>query len=95
MLFRSTPTRADAAKQVISEFSNKGDTYMVQVLSTFSKSMEEDSFTPPLTPEWVEVSNAIWPELQSAIFAGTPPKRALDEAAKKVEAIMLEAGRLR
>lgn len=90
-----TPTRTDAAKQVVAEFSKKGDMYMVEVLSTFSKSMAEDSFTPPLTPEWIEVSNAIWPELQSAIFGSTPPKRALDDAAKKVEAIMLEAGRLR
>jgi multiple sugar transport system substrate-binding protein len=90
-----TPTRMDAAKQVLSEFSSKGDTYMVQVLSTFAQSMAEDSFTPPLTPEWIEVSNAIWPELQSAIFGTTPPKRALDEAARKVESIMLEAGRLR
>jgi multiple sugar transport system substrate-binding protein len=90
-----TPTRIDAAKQVVAEFSKKGDAYMVQVLSTFSKSMAEDSFTPPLTPEWLEVSNAIWPELRSAIFGTTAPKVALDEAAKKVEAIMLEAGRLR
>lgn len=90
-----TPTRTDAARQAVSEFSQKGDAYMVQVLSTFSSSMAEDSFTPPLTPEWVEVSNAIWPELQSAIFGTTPPKHALDTAARKVEAIMLEAGRLR
>jgi multiple sugar transport system substrate-binding protein len=90
-----TPTRIDAAKQGIAEFNKKGDNYMVQLLSTFSKSMAEDSFTPPLTPEWIEVSNAIWPELQSAIFGNTPPRQALDVAAKKVEAIMLEAGRLR
>jgi multiple sugar transport system substrate-binding protein len=90
-----TPARTDAAKQGIAEFNTKGDSYKVQLLTTFSKSMAEDSFTPPLTPEWIEVSDAIWPELQSAIFGSTPPKLALDTAAKKVEAIMQDAGRLR
>lgn len=90
-----TPTRIDAAKQVVAEFNKKGDRYMEQVLTTFTKSMAEDSFTPPLTPEWLDISNAMWPELHAAIFDGVPPKRALDQAAKKVEDIMLEAGRLR
>ena len=90
-----TPTRVDAAKQIVAELSKAGDPYPMQAQSVLSRTMAEDSFTPPLTPEWVDVSNAIWPELQNAIFGTTPAKRALDEAAKKVEAIMLEAGRLR
>ena len=89
------PSRTDAQKQVLNEFKKKGDTYMVEVLQTFGQAMAEDAFTPPLTPEWIESSNALWPELQKAIIGDKTSKQALDDAAKKVLAIMQDAGRVK
>jgi len=89
------PTRMDAQKQAAGEFTKKGDKYMLEVFQTFAKGMAEDAFTPPLIPEWIEASNAIWPELQKALIGEKTGKQALDDAANKVLAIMQDAGRVR
>jgi multiple sugar transport system substrate-binding protein len=44
-----------------------GNEFMSDLFSTFSASMAEDAFTPPLIPEWIPFSNIIFPELQAAI----------------------------
>ena len=89
------PTRQDAQKQVLGEFRSKGDKYMVDVFQTFAGGMQDDAFTPPLTPEWIEASNALWPELQKAIVGEKTSKQALDDAAKKVLLVMKDAGRVK
>ncbi|GGP26522.1 ABC transporter substrate-binding protein [Silvimonas amylolytica] len=86
------PTRLDAQQAALAEFKAKNETYLTDVFNTFAAGMREDSFTPPLIPEWVEVSNSIWPELQKAIVGDKTSKQALDDAAKKVEALMDDAG---
>jgi hypothetical protein len=45
------------------------------------QSMAEDAFTPPLIPQWIEVSNVLWPNLQAAIVGEMDPQEALDDAA--------------
>jgi multiple sugar transport system substrate-binding protein len=65
---------------------------MVEVFSTFRTSMAEDAFTPPLVPEWIEVSNVLWPELQAAIVGDKTPQEALDAAAAEADEIMMDAG---
>ncbi|MFG6448640.1 ABC transporter substrate-binding protein [Roseateles sp. BYS180W] len=89
------PTRKDAQQKTLAEFKAKGDTYMVEIFSTFSAAMAEDAFTPPLVSEWIEVSNKLWPELQKAIVGEKSAKAALDDAAKKVREVMKESGRLK
>ena len=89
------PTRLDAQKQIAEELATKGDQFMLEVSQTIGRAMAEDAFTPPLTPEWVEMSNALWPELQKALLGEKTSKQALDDAAQKVLAIMQEAGRLK
>lgn len=89
------PTRTDAQKLALEEFKKKGDQYMVDVFQTFAAGMAEDSFTPPLIPEWIESSNALWPELQKAIIGEKSSKQALDDAAKKVTAVLQDSGRLK
>ena len=89
------PTRTDAQKEVLAEFRGKGDKYMVDVFQTFAGGMQDDAFTPPLTPEWIEASNALWPELQKAIVGEKTSKQALDDAAKKVLVVMQDAGRVK
>jgi multiple sugar transport system substrate-binding protein len=89
------PTRIDAQKQALDEFTKKGDQYMVDVFKTFGAGMAEDAFTPPLIPEWIEASNAIWPELQKAIVGEKTAKEALDDAARKVTMVLQDSGRLK
>ena len=49
---------------------------------------------PPLIPEWIEISNALWPKLQAAVIGESSAKEALDSAAKEARKIMIEAGYL-
>ena len=48
---------------------------------------------PPLA-EWIEISNAVYPELQSAILGDKTSKQALDDAAAKATKILQDAGKL-
>jgi multiple sugar transport system substrate-binding protein len=86
------PTRTQVWDDVLAEFNAAGNTYMTEVFSTFRTSMAEDAFTPPLIPEWIEVSNVLWPQLQAAIVGDKTPKEALDSAAAEAAEIMADAG---
>ena len=87
--------RSDAAAFVLAEFQRKGDQFMSDVMRTFSASLNEDAFTPPVIPEWLALSDALWPQLQKAIAGEITPRDALRQAEKDVLALMLDAGRLR
>lgn len=89
------PSRKDAQAAALKEFNAKGDHYMADVFQTFAAGVNEDAFTPPLIPEWIEASNMIWPELQKAIIGDKTSKQALDDAAKKVTGLMQDAGYLK
>jgi multiple sugar transport system substrate-binding protein len=86
------PTRTAVWDTALEEFNAAGNTYMAEVFSTFRTSMAEDAFTPPLIPEWIEVSNVLWPELQAAMVGDKTPQEALDEAAEAAAEIMADAG---
>ena len=45
-------------------------------------------------PQWIEISNAVYPELQAAILGDKTSKQALDEAAAKATEILQDAGEL-
>jgi multiple sugar transport system substrate-binding protein len=86
------PTRTDVWDAALAEFEAAGNSYMVDVFSTFRTSMAEDAFTPPLVPEWIEVSNVLWPELQAAMVGDKTAQEALDAAAAEADQIMQDAG---
>ena len=88
------PTRAKVWSDARAEFSAGGNDFLVDIFNTYEQSMSEDAFTPPLIPEWIEVSNVIWPQLQSAILGEKPIQQALDEAAGDAREIMEDAGYL-
>ena len=88
------PTRAQVWEDAKAEFAAAGNDFMVEVFETYSISMSEDAFTPPLIPEWIEVSNEIWPRLQAAILGEMEIQEALDEAAEAAREIMEDAGYL-
>lgn len=88
------PTRTAVWDDAKAEFAAEGRDFMVHVFDTYAASMAEDSFTPPLIPEWIEVSNALWPRLQAAIVGDMTAQEALDAAARDARIIMEDAGYL-
>ncbi len=88
------PTRTQVWTDALAEFEADGNDYMVEVFSTFRTSMAEDAFTVPLIPEWIELSNVMWPEIQAAIVGDKTAQEALDDAAEEALEIMQDAGYL-
>ncbi len=86
------PTRSKVWDDATAKFKADGNTFMVDVFSTFRQSMAEDAFTPPLIPEWIEVSNVLWPKLQAAMVGDMTAQAALDAAATEAATIMHDAG---
>lgn len=86
------PTRTKVWNDVIGEFTDQGNDFMVEVFSIWGDSMQNHAFTPPLIAEWGEVSNALWPRLQAAILGDMTAQEALDEAAEEVNEVMEDAG---
>jgi multiple sugar transport system substrate-binding protein len=71
----------------------KGDPYKTEVLNAFQEEAKNAFPVPPLA-EWIEISNAVYPELQAAILGDKTSKEALDTAAKKASEILQDAGKL-
>ena len=71
----------------------KGDPYKTEVLTAFQEAAQ-NAFPVPQTPEWIEISNAVYPELQAAILGDKTSKQALDDAAAKATQILEDAGKL-
>ena len=88
------PTRSQVWSDAVSEFKANGNEFLVTVFETYSASMAEDAFTPPLIPEWIEVSNVLWPRLQAAIVGDMSVKEALDKAADEAREVLEDAGYL-
>jgi len=71
----------------------KGDAYKTEVLTAFQEAAKH-AFAVPQTAEWIEISNAVYPELQAAILGDKTSKDALDSAAGKATQILKDAGKL-
>jgi multiple sugar transport system substrate-binding protein len=85
------PTRKAVWDWDIAQAAN--DPYKKESLGAFQEAMKY-AFPVPRTPEWIEISNAVYPELQSAILGDKSSKQALDDAAKKATDILKDAGDL-
>ncbi len=71
----------------------ESDPYKKEVLSAFQEAAKH-AFAVPQTPSWIEISNAVYPELQAAILGDKTSKEALDTAAQKATQILEDAGAL-
>src|SRR5262249_7668874 len=69
------------------------DPYKKEVLTAFQEAAQ-NALPVPQTAEWIEISNAVYPELQAAILGDKTSKQALDDAAAKATGILEEAGKL-
>ncbi|MBO9629226.1 MAG: sugar ABC transporter substrate-binding protein [Shinella sp.] len=71
----------------------ESDPYRKEVLSAFQEAAKH-AFAVPQTASWIEISNAVYPELQAAILGDKTSKEALDTAAAKATQILEDAGSL-
>ncbi|MCT7376992.1 ABC transporter substrate-binding protein [Chelativorans salis] len=85
------PTRTAVWDWVVAEA--EGDAYRQEVLTAFQQAAEH-AFPVPQTASWIEISNAVYPELQAAILGDKTSQQALDDAADKATAILEDAGEL-
>ncbi|MCP4379873.1 MAG: extracellular solute-binding protein [Hyphomicrobiales bacterium] len=88
------PTRSKVWGDAKAEFEANGNDFLVKVFDTYAATMAEDAFTPPLIPEWIEVSNVLWPNLQAAVVGEKTAQEALDDAAEEAREVMEDAGYL-
>jgi multiple sugar transport system substrate-binding protein len=85
------PSRQSVWTYVIEQA--KGDDYRSEVLAAF-QTASETAFAVPQTPSWIQIANALYPELQAAILGDKAPKQALDAGAKEATYILEDAGEL-
>ena len=71
----------------------ESDPYRKEVLTAFQEAAKH-AFAVPQTPAWIEISNAVYPELQAAILGDKTSKEALDSAAEKATQILEDTGAL-
>ncbi|MCB8881138.1 extracellular solute-binding protein [Acidisoma cellulosilytica] len=81
------PTRTKVFADVEAEFKQQHNDYMANMFSIWQASLA-DARTPPLIPEWIDVSNVIWPAIQSAVLGQKTAQQALDDAAAKAKQIV-------
>ncbi|WP_420410088.1 ABC transporter substrate-binding protein [Hoeflea sp.] len=85
------PTRDAVWDWVIEEA--EGDPYRQEVLKAFQEAAN-GAYPVPQSPSWIEISNAVYPELQAAILGDKTSQEALDAAAEKATVILEDAGEL-
>jgi len=85
------PTRDAVWTWVIDQA--KDDPYRKEVLEAFQEAAK-GAYPVPQSPSWIEISNAVYPELQAAILGDKTSQQALDDAAAKATAILEDAGEL-
>jgi len=85
------PTRTAVWEANIAEAAS--DPYKAEVLKAFQEAAQ-NAFAVPQTAAWIEISNAVYPELQAAILGDKTSKEALDAAADKATEILEDTGEL-
>lgn len=85
------PTRDAVWSWVIEQA--KDDPYRKEVLEAFQEAAK-GAYPVPQSPSWIEISNAVYPELQAAILGDKTSQQALDDAAAKATEILEDAGEL-
>jgi len=85
------PTRDAVWTWVIDQA--KDDPYRKEVLEAFQEAAK-GAYPVPQSPSWIEISNAVYPELQAAILGDKTSQQALDDAAAKATEILEDAGEL-
>ncbi len=85
------PTRDAVWDWVIGQAEE--DPYRKEVLQAF-QAAAGGAYPVPQSPSWIEISNAVYPELQAAILGDKSAQEALDDAAEQATEILQDSGEL-
>lgn len=85
------PTRNAVWDHVIAEAQD--DPYRAEALAAFQIA-SEGAYPVPRSPSWIEITNAVYPELQAAILGDKSVQDALDTAAEEATLVLEDAGEL-
>jgi multiple sugar transport system substrate-binding protein len=85
-------TRQSVWDRIIEESEATGVELDTKRLELAQFQAANDFKTPPLVAQWLPASDILYPILQAIILGDKKPKEGMDEAARKVEAMMSEAG---
>jgi multiple sugar transport system substrate-binding protein len=85
-------TRQSVWDRIIEESKATGVALDTKRLELAQFQAANDFKTPPLVAEWLPASDILYPILQAIILGDKKPKDGLDEAARKTEQMMSEAG---
>ncbi|MEG0251467.1 MAG: sugar ABC transporter substrate-binding protein [Christensenellaceae bacterium] len=80
------PVRSSVWNRVISDA--RFDDMQQKRLELAKLQLSEDSFTPPLTPEWISASDIFYPIFQQIISGEQDIKTGLDDAAHQINAML-------
>jgi multiple sugar transport system substrate-binding protein len=85
-------TRQSVWDKMIKEAKASGRELDAKRLQLAQFQAANDFKTPPLVAEWLPASDILYPMLQAIILGDKDPKKGLDEAARKVDKLMRDAG---
>lgn len=88
------PTRTAVWDTIKAELAAADNTFMTELFDVWGTSLAEDAFPVSLIPEWIEVSNVLWPNLQAAVVGDKTAQQALDDAAAAATEILKDSGRI-
>ncbi|MCX6089010.1 MAG: sugar ABC transporter substrate-binding protein [Candidatus Atribacteria bacterium] len=86
------PVRNSVFEAVIKNAENSPDPLIKKRFELMKLQINEDFTPPPIVPEWIPISNVLYPKLQAIILGDVSVEDGLNQAAKEVEKIMEEAG---
>ncbi|MEI6156860.1 MAG: extracellular solute-binding protein, partial [Atribacterota bacterium] len=86
------PVRNSVFEAVIKNAEKSPDPLIKKRFELMKLQINEDFTPPPIVPEWIPISNVLYPKLQAIILGDVSVEDGLNQAAKEVEKIMEEAG---
>jgi len=86
------PVRNSVFETLKKEAESSTDPLAKKRVELMQLQINEDFTPPPIIPEWIAISDILYPILQAIILGDKPVKEGLDEAAQKVEELLAEAG---
>ncbi|MGR4000324.1 MAG: extracellular solute-binding protein [Alphaproteobacteria bacterium] len=87
----SLPTRGAVWDANIAAAQAGDDAFRAEALAAFAEGAKYAFAVPPV-PEWGEITNIVFPELQAAILGDKTIQAALNDANAEVDELMQEAG---
>ncbi|MBX3082334.1 MAG: extracellular solute-binding protein [Anaerolineae bacterium] len=89
------PVRDDVWTRLINDASSAANPLDKVRLETAQLQISEDFKTPPITADWIPISNVLYPTIQKIILGDVEPQAGLDSAAAEARTILEQSGSIK